>query len=282
VSNLLLRTLVGLIFSLVVVGSAFAGLLPFTLLFGFFAAKGFQEFVRLVNPQMRRFQRRAGLGLAIVLYMTAASTMVYGTDWRWMLVVPVLWLLFLSVEMMKVSASFILDTSTILMGLIYTVLPFALLVFLGEINCVLDGKCVVGQEKSFFDARLPFGFFLILWANDTGAYLIGKFFGKHKLLEAVSPKKTWEGLFGGMASAILSGYFLYSLMPNSFERSEWVAIAAIVAVFANVGDLIESQIKRVNGVKDSGRLLPGHGGVLDRFDGLLIALPLVIIYLIIF
>jgi len=269
VSNLLLRTLVGLVFSLVVVGSAFAGLLPFTLLFGFFAAKGFQEFVRLVNPQMKRFQRRAGLGLATLLYLTAASTMVYGTDWRWMLIVPVLWLLFLSVEMMKVSASFILDTSTILMGFIYTVVPFALLVFLSKIN---------GE----FDARLPFGFFLILWANDTGAYLIGKFFGKHKLLEAVSPKKTWEGLFGGMASAILSGYFLYSLMPNSFSRMEWVAIAAIVAVFANIGDLIESQIKRIKGVKDSGKLLPGHGGVLDRFDGLLIALPLVIIYLILF
>jgi phosphatidate cytidylyltransferase len=269
VSNLLLRTLVGLIFSLVVVGSAFAGLLPFTLLFGFFAAKGFQEFVRLVNPQMRRFQRRVGLGLAIVLYGTAASTMVYETDWRWMLIVPVLWLLFMSIEMMKVSASFILDTSTILMGFIYAVLPFSLLVFLGKVN---------GE----FDARLPFGFFLILWANDTGAYLVGKFFGKHKLLEAVSPKKTWEGLFGGVASAILSGYFLYSLMPHSFERSQWVAIAALVAVFANIGDLIESQIKRIKGVKDSGRLLPGHGGVLDRFDGLLIALPLVIIYLIIF
>lgn len=262
-----MRSLVGLIFSLVVVGSAFAGLLPFTLLFGFFAAKGFQEFVRLVNPQMRRFQRRVGLGLAVILYVTAASTMVFGTDWRWMLMVPVLWLLFMSIEMMKVSASFIFDTSTILMGFIYTVLPFSLLVFLGKVN---------GE----FDARLPFGFFLILWANDTGAYLIGKFFGKHKLLEAVSPRKTWEGLFGGMTSAVLSGYFLFSLMPNSFSRTEWIAIAAIVAVFANIGDLIESQIKRIKGVKDSGKLLPGHGGVLDRFDGLLIALPLVIIYLI--
>jgi len=191
---------VGLVFTLVVVGSAFAGLLPFALLFGFFAAKGFQEFVRLVNPQMRRFQRRVGLGLAVLLYVTAASTMVYGTDWRWMLIVPVLWLLFMSIEMMKVSASFILDTSTILMGFIYTVLPFSLLVFLSKVN---------GE----FDARLPFGFFLILWANDTGAYLIGKFFGKHKLLEAVSPKKTWEGLFGGMTSAVLSGYFLFSLIP---------------------------------------------------------------------
>jgi len=269
VSNLLIRTFVGLVFSLVVVGSAFAGLLPFTILFGFFATKGFQEFVRLVNPQMKRFQRRIGLGLAGILYLTAASTMVYGTDWRWMLIVPVLWLLFLSVEMMKVSASFIIDTSTILMGFIYTVVPFTLLVFLGKVN---------GE----FDARLPFGFFLILWANDTGAYLIGKFFGRHKLLEAVSPKKTWEGLFGGIASAILSGYFLFSLMPNSFTRIEWIVIAIIVAVFANIGDLIESQIKRIKGVKDSGKLLPGHGGVLDRFDGLLIALPLVIIYLILF
>ncbi|MFM1771734.1 MAG: hypothetical protein RLZZ71_876 [Bacteroidota bacterium] len=218
---------------------------------------------------MKRFQRRAGLALAILLYLSAASTMVYGTDWRWMLIVPALWLIFMSVEMMKVSASFILDTSTILMGFIYAVIPFSLLVFLGKVN-------------GDFDARLPFGFFLILWANDTGAYMVGKFFGKHKLLEAVSPKKTWEGLFGGMGSAIISGYFLYSLMPNSFTRIEWITIASIVAVFANIGDLIESQIKRIKGVKDSGKLLPGHGGVLDRFDGLLIAMPLVIIYLILF
>jgi phosphatidate cytidylyltransferase len=195
--------------------------------------------------------------------------MVYGTDWRWMLIVPVLWLMFMSIEMIKVSASFILDTSTILMGFIYTVLPFTLLVFLSKVNVA-------------FDARLPFGFFLILWSNDTGAYLVGKFFGKHKLLEAVSPKKTWEGLIGGVAIAITSGYFLFSLMPSTFTRVEWVVIAMIVAVFANIGDLIESQIKRIKGVKDSGKLLPGHGGVLDRFDGLLIALPLVIIYLILF
>ncbi len=268
-SNMLLRTLVGLVFTVVVVGSAFAGLLPFAILFGFFAAKGFQEFVRLVNPQMRRFQRRAGLGLAVILYLTAASTLVYGTDWRWMLIVPVLWLVFMSVEMMKVSASFIIDTSTILMGFIYTVLPFTLLVYLSTLN-------------GAFDARLPFGFFLILWANDTGAYLVGKFFGKHKLLEAVSPKKTWEGLAGGVACAMTSGYFLFSLMPQTFSRMDWVVISLIVAVFANIGDLIESQIKRIKGVKDSGKLLPGHGGVLDRFDGLLIAMPLVIIYLILF
>ena len=266
---MLLRTLVGLVFTLVVVGSAFAGLLPFSILFGFFAAKGFQEFVRLVNPQMRRFQRRTGLGLAIVFYFTSASSMVYGTDWRWILIVPVLWLVFMSIEMIKVSASFILDTSTLLMGFIYTVLPFTLLVYFSQVN-------------GSFDPRLPFGFFLIVWANDTGAYLVGKFFGKHKLLEAVSPKKTWEGLIGGATSAIVLGYFLFSLMPSTFPRFDWVIIAIIVAVFANVGDLIESQIKRIKGVKDSGKLLPGHGGVLDRFDGLLIALPLVIIYLIIF
>jgi phosphatidate cytidylyltransferase len=195
--------------------------------------------------------------------------MVYGTDWRWILIVPVLWLVFMSIEMIKVSASFILDTSTLLMGFIYTVLPFTLLVYFSKVN-------------GSFDARLPFGFFLILWANDTGAYLVGKFFGKHKLLEAVSPKKTWEGLIGGAAAAIVLGYFLFSLMPSTFPRMDWVVISIIVAVFANIGDLIESQIKRIKGVKDSGKLLPGHGGVLDRFDGLLIALPLVIIYLIIF
>ena len=133
-----------------------------------------------------------------------------------------------------------------------------------------------------YNAMLPIMLMVLVWSSDSWAYVSGKLFGKHKLAPSISPGKTWEGLIGGATCAIVLGYFLFSLMPSTFPRFDWVIIAIIVAVFANVGDLIESQIKRIKGVKDSGKLLPGHGGVLDRFDGLLIALPLVIIYLIIF
>jgi phosphatidate cytidylyltransferase len=125
---------------------------------------------------------------------------------------------------------------------------------------------------------LPIGFFFILWANDTAAYFVGRFLGKNKLYEKVSPNKTWEGLFGGVAFAIFFGW-LFAKYVDVLPSSQWMWIAAIIAVFGNLGDLFESHLKRSYGVKDSGKIIPGHGGVLDRFDGLLLALPLVIFYI---
>lgn len=268
-NNFVLRTIVGLIFSLAVIGSAFAGPIAFSLLFGFFTIKGVQEFLRMTAPELRRNLRRVAMALAGIFYVLYVMNAEFGYSALWLFIPAIIWLLILCIEMIRVNEHFISQMSALLFGFVYVVVPFALLITLANF---------LGQ----FEPKLPFGFFLILWANDSGAYLTGKFFGKHKLLEAVSPKKTWEGLIGGMLVAVISGYFLCDLLTHTLPRAHWVAVAAIVAVFANLGDLIESQMKRIAGIKDSGKLLPGHGGVLDRFDGLLVALPLVIIYLITF
>ena len=118
----------------------------------------------------------------------------------------------------------------------------------------------------------------MLWANDTGAYLVGVKFGRTKLFERHSPKKTWEGFIGGAlisagVALIISHYF------TELEWQQWVIMAVLISFFGTTGDLIESMFKRSINVKDSGGILPGHGGLLDRFDGLFLAVPVVYAYL---
>lgn len=118
----------------------------------------------------------------------------------------------------------------------------------------------------------------MLWTNDTGAYLAGRFFGKHKLFERISPKKTWEGSIGGGILTI-GVAFILSVYFTNLDQTNWIVLAILVAVFGGLGDLVESMLKRSLNIKDSGNLLPGHGGILDRFDGLLLSIPFIYSYL---
>lgn len=120
------------------------------------------------------------------------------------------------------------------------------------------------------------GFMLLLWTNDTGAYLVGKSIGRSKLMPTVSPGKTWEGLLGGIALTVLVGW-LWSKQCDALAPSGWIVAAVVVSITATIGDLLESWMKRRAGVKDSGTIMPGHGGVLDRFDGYLLAAPAMVL-----
>lgn len=130
--------------------------------------------------------------------------------------------------------------------------------------------------------------FVLIWANDTFAYLIGKSFGKHKLLEKISPKKTIEGFFGGMAGAIVAAMLIYYFIKQSEYMTKpldtiggWMILAIITAIFGTIGDLIQSKIKRQAGVKDSGSIMPGHGGLYDRLDSIIYACPFIYLFLLI-
>jgi len=151
-------------------------------------------------------------------------------------------------------------------GLLFTIVPFS---FFHALAFVQGGV---------YNFHFPLGFFIMLWANDTGAYLVGRFLGRTKLFERHSPKKTWEGFFGGLAIAALAGFIL-SRYFTELEWRRWVASAIIIGGVGTLGDLTESMLKRSLNIKDSGNILPGHGGLLDRFDGLLLAAPIVFTYL---
>jgi phosphatidate cytidylyltransferase len=154
------------------------------------------------------------------------------------------------------------------LGIFYVAIPFALL-------------NIAAFENGEYNYQIIFGCLFILWASDTGAYFAGTFFGKRKLFERISPKKSWEGFIGG---AILALVFAYGLSRyfDSLDLAQWIIVGVIIIVGGTFGDLVESLLKRSTEIKDSGDSLPGHGGFLDRFDGLLISAPFIVAYLEIF
>jgi len=129
-----------------------------------------------------------------------------------------------------------------------------------------------------FSPKIIVGVFILIWANDTFAYLLGKNFGKRKLLERISPKKTIEGFFGGLAGTLLASFLIFKYL-GSLSMGIWCSLGFIIAILGTFGDLIQSKFKRQAGVKDSGVLMPGHGGIYDRLDSIIFVSPFIYTYL---
>ena len=131
-----------------------------------------------------------------------------------------------------------------------------------------------------FEPKIILGIFILAWTNDTFAYLVGKGFGKRKLMKKISPKKTIEGYFGGMAGALLAS-FIFFKFTSIYNLIFWLFLALLVSVLGTIGDLIQSKFKRLAGVKDSGNIMPGHGGVYDRLDSIIFSSPFIYFFIII-
>jgi phosphatidate cytidylyltransferase len=175
-----------------------------------------------------------------------------------------------------------------LFGLIYITIPVLMMIHLSlEINYAaknLSGAHFANPAwiRIAFSAVIPCGIIFSIWVNDTLAYLVGSFIGKTPLTK-ISPKKTWEGTIGGIILCVIAIGFLYPLLIKNYSdpllaNSIWFIIPAICAIFGSLGDLLESKLKRMADVKDSGSFMPGHGGFLDRFDSLLVAVPVVWVF----
>ncbi|AOW21874.1 phosphatidate cytidylyltransferase [Urechidicola croceus] len=155
----------------------------------------------------------------------------------------------------------------IFLSIVYIVIPFVLMAQIPFLNNDIN-----------YARTAILGVFILIWCNDTFAYLVGKNFGKIKLLERISPNKTVEGFFGGMIACFTASYFMAQYFTD-LSLTQWIVIAGLVSVFGVLGDLIESMFKRQAGIKDSSNLIPGHGGFLDRFDSVIFAAPFIFIYL---
>lgn len=138
---------------------------------------------------------------------------------------------------------------------------------------------LIGRHGKNFNPTLVLGAFILVWVNDTFAYLIGKNFGKQKLFPSISPKKTVEGFLGGLFFATVASYFIFKFTDDELTFSNWLILSIIISVIGTIGDLIESKIKRQAKVKDSGVIMPGHGGLLDRFDSIIFAAPFIYLFL---
>ena len=138
---------------------------------------------------------------------------------------------------------------------------------------------LIANFNGFYDPSIILGCFILIWVNDSFAYMIGKKFGKQKLFYSISPHKTVEGFLGGLLFCCISASIVSRYIDNSISTSNWLTMAIIVSVFGTLGDLIESKFKRESNVKDSGKIMPGHGGILDRLDSIIFASPYIYLFL---
>lgn len=259
------RTITGIFFIIVMLASLLTGHYPFGvfyLLLGLFCQ---YEFYGLIRKSGYQPNYVAGLVNGALIYSAFAYITYSHAVQPILFLVPVTLSAVFIQELFKKSATPFQNIAFTFLGLLFTIMPFTFF-------------HAMAYVKGDFNFHLPLGFFVMLWSNDTGAYLTGRALGRTKLFERHSPKKTWEGFIGGMAIAAVAGYIL-SIYYTELEWKQWVSIAILIAGFGTLGDLVESMFKRSINVKDSGGILPGHGGLLDRFDGLLIAAPIVYTYL---
>lgn len=259
------RAVTGVFFVIILLASMLTGRLAFALFFMVLSMACLYEFYRLLTDGNARPNRTIGLLLGGFLFGGYAAGNVYGFALHYLLLgVPLVTLVFIA-ELYRKQEKPFLGVAYTFLGIIYVALPFAFFFALAFIT-------------GAYNHHLPLGFMLLLWSNDTGAYLIGKHLGRNKLFERISPQKTWEGLIGGVLSALIASGILAHFF-TLLHGWQWACMALIIAVFGTFGDLVESQLKRSQNVKDSGTILPGHGGLLDRFDGLLLAAPSVFVFL---
>jgi phosphatidate cytidylyltransferase len=267
-SNLEQRVIAALIGAAVFVGaiywnewSYFAVFLALTLL-------GMVEFYRLLGIKGFEPNQKIGLltggSLFVIVFLIQKEILPLQT----LFLLPALMALVFVVELYRKKALPFVNISVTLLGVIYVAAPFSLLSILG----------FLGEQYSW---HVILGCLLLIWAADTGAYFVGKSIGRRKLMERISPGKTWEGWAGGVLLSLVAAWGL-SFFLTDLDLLHWVGIGLIVSVFGVLGDLVESMLKRGLEVKDSGTLIPGHGGILDRFDSLLMVVPFVVAFLKIF
>lgn len=259
------RAITGFFFVAVMLASVLLGKYAFTLFFLILSVLCVEEFYRLVTTESAKPQTRWGLVLTISIYLPLSIYYLQGEPLTNLLICIPLSIFIIIAELYRKHTYPFNNIAITLFGVLFAGLPFCFFYAMA----FTDGG---------YSAHFPLGFLILLWANDTGAYLFGVKLGKHRLFERHSPKKSWEGFFGGMITSLLAAliisYYFYDV-----SLLHWMVISAIIVVAGTFGDLSESMLKRSHNTKDSGSLLPGHGGLLDRFDGLLLAAPLVFVYL---
>jgi phosphatidate cytidylyltransferase len=279
-SNLLQRTVTGVLFVAVLVGCILWNALSFAVLFALIAALSVEEFTRLINDSGRASLHRelSALSAACLFFafwgltISSASITCGATILDMRLFIPYLLLQLYQLirELYLKRENPIANWAYTMLGQLYIALPFALLNLLA-FHTSADGA--VG-----YNPILPLSIFVFIWLNDSGAYCVGSLMGKHRLFERISPKKSWEGSIGGGLLALGASLFFAHYYPF-LTWGGWMGLSLTVVVFGTWGDLVESLLKRQLGIKDSGHILPGHGGMLDRFDSALLAIPAAVIYL---
>jgi phosphatidate cytidylyltransferase len=270
-SSVLTRAITGTVLVVTITASVLASPYSFIALLLIVDLFALFEFYRLVRAG--HLHARVGEGQFVSTSFFVSACLVFSNFFNatiFLINIPLVVLIFIR-ELYSNAPNPFQNLALTFSGIAYVTLPIIL----------FAGIAFLPLGQGIYHPTIVFGYFIILWASDTGAYAAGKLIGKHKLFERISPKKTWEGSIGGTLSAIGATYMV-SLFEARASLRDWLIMSAIIVVMGTYGDLLKSLLKRTAGVKDSGTLLPGHGGFLDRFDSLIGSAPVVFGYLVLF
>lgn len=283
--NFIVRTLSGAVLLLVILGAMWVGFYGFLALLLFITVVGTWEFYTLAKAKGYEPQRGLGVAIALLFYVATAmlSTMAIDsvkqftdndTIITWVSIMIILGVVLVAIifvaEVFRNRTTPIANVATTIAGIGYVALPMALMTI---VPMLIGGH---GNWRAIYFLLYLF----LVWGNDVFAYLAGVTMGRHKMCERLSPKKSWEGFVGGVLGSLVVGVVAACVLNSSYIM--WLGLALVVSLSSVVGDLVESMFKRDAGVKDSGNIMPGHGGILDRFDAFIISVPFAFVYLIIY
>jgi phosphatidate cytidylyltransferase len=268
-NNLTQRIITGLLGAAGIITAVCINEWTYCLVFCIICLFSLLEFYKLagldgVLPQ-KTFGTICGVSIFILSFFIEKGTISYR---YYFLIFPIVSCVYMIKLYKKFERKPFTNIAFTFLGIFYVAVPIALL-------------NIAVFENGYYNYEIMFGCLFILWASDTGAYFAGTFFGRRKLFERISPKKSWEGFFGGAILALIFSYGL-SQFFQTISLTQWIIVGLIIIVGGTFGDLVESLLKRSIEIKDSGSSIPGHGGFLDRFDGLLISAPFIVAYLEIF
>ena len=275
--NLTVRGLSGAVLAALLFGATLISGYGYVALMAVVAVVGVWEFYNLCERCGYRPQRYLGLTLALAIFTFATLAFLevvmerccWGNSvvWAVLAIIPLLIFVSFIFELFRAYENPIANVATTIMGAIYVAIPVSMMLAVPQL---LSGA---GNWQPWY----AICYILIIWANDVFAYLVGMTLGRHRMCERISPKKSWEGFVGGVVASIGFAVLFGHLLGGNI--AVWAGLGAIIAATGVAGDFVESLFKRSAGVKDSGAIMPGHGGVLDRFDALLISAPFAFIYL---
>lgn len=260
--KLLTRTLSGLVYVAIIVGCILWGNYPFSCMASLFGAVAVIEFEKITRGLDRKMLPVIALDVAAVMLMPFFGLWI--PIFIWILVVIARF----TIELYLKSDTPLPNLERSAFTMIYIGMPLSAMTFIGLTT----------------NLHLVMAIFIMIWLNDTGAFVTGSLFGRHRLFERISPKKSWEGFWGGFVFNLVAAYIFCEYCSDYFgfgsDVYKWLGLGAIVSVFSTWGDLVESMIKRSLHIKDSGNIIPGHGGILDRIDSLLFVMPVTFVYFI--
>lgn len=275
-NNFFRRTLTGAYIVIFVLGGYWLHPVSFFIAGLIMIAGSQYEYYRIIGNSGTRPQLIPGMITGVTAYVLATLCAAGIIPMKSMLIVIPMLAVIMIIELYREQDKPFDSLAHTIFSLIYSVFPFSLFPFSAFNHHGIS--TLIPHGEYLFSPGIVVGFFLLIWANDTGAYLIGMTLGKNRLFERISPKKSWEGFFGGLILAAGVSWLLSGWL-GVVSPFKWIIISLIVSITGTLGDLIESMLKRSAGIKDSGNIMPGHGGFLDRFDSAVMSFPLVFLFI---